>query len=100
MAELGAPAGFEDVVAALATTQSGQADERPRWSVTFGVEEVEATAALAEELGGSVLVAPFDAPWARTAVIADPQGATFIATQFVLENRDVAAAPRRSAHAA
>jgi predicted enzyme related to lactoylglutathione lyase len=31
----------------------------------------------------------FDAPWSRVAVIGDPQGATFIASQFVPENRDV-----------
>jgi hypothetical protein len=39
-----------------------------------------------------VLVAPFDAPWVRMTVITDPQGATFIASKFAPENRDVAAA--------
>jgi predicted enzyme related to lactoylglutathione lyase len=47
---------------------------------------VETTAALATELGGEVLVGPVDAPWVRMAVIRDPQGATFIASQFVPEN--------------
>ena len=32
---------------------------------------------------------PFDAPWTRLAVIKDPQGATFVAGQFVLENKDL-----------
>ncbi|MDT4923381.1 MAG: hypothetical protein QOG01_1094, partial [Pseudonocardiales bacterium] len=32
---------------------------------------------------------PLDAPWARLAVINDPQGASFIASQFVPENKDV-----------
>ena len=31
-------------------------------------------------------VGPVDAPWVRMAVIRDPQGATFIASQFVPEN--------------
>ena len=46
----------------------------------------------AGELGGRVLAGPFDAPWVRMAVIADPQGATFIASQFVPENRGAPAA--------
>ena len=45
----------------------------------------------ANELGGKVIVPPFDAPWVRMAVIADPQGATFIASKFVPENKDLAA---------
>ena len=36
-----------------------------------------------------MLVPPFDAPWVRMAVIADPQGATFVASKFVPENRDL-----------
>ena len=40
----------------------------------------------AAELGGEVVAEPFDAPWTRLAVIKDPQGATFIAGQFVAEN--------------
>ena len=36
-----------------------------------------------------MVVPPFDAPWVRMAVIADPQGATFVASKFVPENRDL-----------
>ena len=36
-----------------------------------------------------MIVPPFDAPWVRMTVIADPQGATFIASKFVPENKDV-----------
>lgn len=43
----------------------------------------------AQELGGRVLSGPFDAPWTRTTVIADPQGATFTASRFVPENKDL-----------
>jgi len=33
-------------------------------------------------------VPPFDAPWVRMTVIADPQGAKFTASKFVPENKD------------
>jgi predicted enzyme related to lactoylglutathione lyase len=85
-AELGA-AGFEDVVAA--TTPLGDADTPAHWSVTFATADADATAAKARELGGAVLVAPVDAPYSRLTVLRDPQGATFTATAFVPENKDV-----------
>ena len=87
MAESGAPKGFEDVVATLNPIADDQSDTPPHWSVTFAVDDADATAAKATELGGQVIVAPFDAPWVRMAVIGDPQGATFIASQFVPENK-------------
>jgi hypothetical protein len=46
------------------------------WGVTGGVDDADATAERATELGGRVVVAPFDAPWVRMTVITDPQGAT------------------------
>ena len=39
--------------------------------------------------GRDVLVEPMDLPWSRLTVISDPQGATFIASQFVVENKDL-----------
>jgi uncharacterized protein len=89
MAESGAPAGFEDVVATLSPIGDDQGGVA-HWSVTFAVEDADATAARAAELGGKVDVPPFDAPWVRMTVITDPQGATFIASKFVPENRDLA----------
>ena len=100
MAEGGAPEGFEDVVAALNPIAGDQADVAPHWSVTFGVDDADATAATASELGGKVVAAPFDAPWVRMAVLADPQGATFIASKFVPENRDLAGEAGSAATAA
>jgi predicted enzyme related to lactoylglutathione lyase len=88
MAEMGAPAGFEDAVATLNTITDDQA---AHWSITFAVEDADQTAAKASELGGTVVVPPFDAPWVRMAVITDPQGAMFIASQFVPENKDLPA---------
>ena len=59
------------------------------WSVTFGVDDADATAAQAKELGATVIVEPMDAPWVRTTVIADPAGATFTASKYVPENKDM-----------
>jgi uncharacterized protein len=47
------------------------------WHVYFAVDDADATAAKAAELGGSAVVAPFDTPVGRMAVLADPQGAVF-----------------------
>lgn len=89
MAETGAPEGFEDVVAAINPIGGDQPDVPAHWSVTFAVDDADATADKAAELGGRVVVPPFDAPWVRMTVITDPQGATFIASKFVPENKDL-----------
>jgi uncharacterized protein len=90
MAEMGAPKGFEDVVASINPIGDEQADVPAHWTVTFAVDDADTTAAKATELGGKVVVPPFDAPWVRMTVIADAQGASFIASKFVPENRDLA----------
>ncbi len=88
MAAAGAPDGFEDVVGAIIPLDD-QPDTPPHWSVTFATDDADATAAKAAELGGQVIVPPFDAPWStpnytiRLTVIADPQGATFSASKFL-----------------
>jgi uncharacterized protein len=91
MAAMGAPPGFADVVATVTPLPAHDAEVPAHWSVTFAVDDADATAAKATELGGEVLVPPFDAPWVRMTVIADPQGATLTASKFVPENRDIAA---------
>ena len=91
MAAVGAPEGFEDVVAHITPIADDQPDTPAQWSVTFAVDDADATAAKATELGGTVIVPPFDAPWVRMTVIADPQGATFIASKFAPENQDLGA---------
>jgi len=96
MAEFGGPEGFVDVVASITVLGDDQPEVPAHWSVTFGVDDADATAAKATELGGDVLVAPFDAPWVRMAVLADPAGATFIASQFVPENRDLGVQPEEA----
>jgi len=92
IAEFGAAAGFEDVVASINPIGDDQAGVPAHWSVTFGTDDADATAAKAAALGGSVVLAPFDAPWTRMTVIRDPQGATLIASKFVPENRDLGGA--------
>ena len=98
MVDLGAP-GFEDVVAILNAIGDDQPDTPAHWSVTFAVADADATAESAEKLGGKVAVPPFDAPWVRTTVIADPQGATLIASQFVPETSDAGERDHASADA-
>lgn len=95
---MGTP-GFEDVVATLNPIGEDQPDTPAHWSVTFAVADADASAQKAEELGATILAPPFDAPWVRMTVIADPQGATLIASQFVPENRDVAGPNHASAGA-
>jgi len=85
----GAPEGFEDVVAALNPIAQNQPEVPAHWSVTFAVDDADATAETAANLGGEVVVPPLDAPWVRMTVITDPQGATFTASKFVPENRDL-----------
>ena len=92
IASFGGPPRFEDVVAALtALTPVGddQADTPAYWGVTFAVDDADAAAERAEELGAELTVPPTDAPWTRLTVIRDPQGATFVASQFVPENKDL-----------
>jgi uncharacterized protein len=91
MAEMGAPERFEDVVASLSAPSGDAPGAAARWGVTFGVDDADAIAQRASELGGQVVVAPFDAPWVRMTIITDPQGATFTASQFVPTNRDLEA---------
>jgi hypothetical protein len=100
MEATGAPAGFEDVVATLVPLPNDRSGEPPHWSVTFGVDDADAIADRAAELGGEIVIRPTDAPWVRMTVIHDPQGASFVASQFVPENRNVATESDPLVHAA
>ncbi len=59
------------VVAVMTPTEAGVP---AHWAVNFRVDDVDAVAARATELGGSVLLGPLEAQGLRNAVIADPQG--------------------------
>jgi predicted enzyme related to lactoylglutathione lyase len=91
MAAMGAVKGFEDVVASILPTPADDDDMPAHWSVTFATDDADATAEKATALGAKLVAPPFAAPWVRMTIIADPQGATFTASQFAPENRDVAA---------
>lgn len=97
MAAIGAPERFEDVVASVVAIPGDGSAAPARWGVTFATNDADATAERAAALGGRVVVPPFDAPWVRMTVVADPGGATFTASQFVPENREIGEATSATA---
>ena len=72
------PPGFADAIGWL--NPVGPA-EKPHWHVAFAVADRDSIAAAAERLGGTVLHTQ-DTEWTRTALLRDPQGAEFTASQF------------------
>jgi predicted enzyme related to lactoylglutathione lyase len=53
----------------------------PHWMVYLAVDDVDAAVARVQELGGKAHHGPFDTPYGRMAVVADPQGAVFSVMQ-------------------
>ena len=72
-----APPGFADVIGGLAPA----GDFGPHWHVTLTVADRDESVALAESLGAVVLGSE-DTYWTKHAVLRDPQGAVFTASQF------------------
>ena len=59
----------------------------PHWGVYVTVEDVDATAKSAEELGGKIHVPPTDIPGVgRLCLIQDPQGALISAITYAMED--------------
>lgn len=52
-------------------------DMPPAWMVYFRVEDADAAAEKAKQLGGNILVPAFDIPVGRMSVVADAQGGCF-----------------------
>ncbi|MDT5192835.1 MAG: uncharacterized protein QOI28_5086 [Mycobacterium sp.] len=73
-----APPGFEDAVAWMDIIAEGHPE---RWQVTFAVSDRDASAATAEELGGTVIDTE-DTQWTKTVRVRDPQGAELVLSQF------------------
>ena len=76
-----------DVVATMAPMGGRFPDSVPsHWSVDFWVDDLDATAERAEQLGGEVIAPPYEIPGTvlRQAVLADPKGATFSVTKVEL----------------
>jgi uncharacterized protein len=71
-----------DVVAVMAPLGDGEPDV-PHWSVDFWIGDANAAAARATQLGGRVVVPPYDTPMFRQAVLADTAGATFSISQLL-----------------
>ena len=78
-AEHGAPPGFTDAIGWL---QEAAPHDAPHWHVTFAVDDTDGLARRAEELGGMVTIAPFDAGPTRVAQLADPEGARFTISHY------------------
>lgn len=74
----GAPPGFEDAIAFVVPLMEGM---RPHWHVALSVADRDVTVTSANRLGAEVLSTQ-DTQWTHTAVIRDPQGAVFTASQF------------------
>ena len=57
------------------------------WTPYVTVEDVDATAKRAKELGGEILIPPTDVPdFGRYSVIQDPQGAEFSIIRYAEES--------------
>ena len=69
-----------EVVAAMMHAEAGAP---ARWSVDFWVDDIEAAVAGAERAGGATVLAPFENPVGRSAVLADTAGVTFSISQVI-----------------
>jgi predicted enzyme related to lactoylglutathione lyase len=77
------PPGFADAIAGFVVIPGEQAAEvGSHWSVTFAVDDTDATADRAVELGGRVVSPPVDTPPVRRAVLADPHGTMFAVNTY------------------
>jgi predicted enzyme related to lactoylglutathione lyase len=68
----------EERVAGIMSNHCSGSEIKPQWSVYITVDDVDATARKAEELGGKVLMPPTDIPnVGRFSALMDPQGVMF-----------------------
>ncbi|MDM7832335.1 VOC family protein [Cellulomonas edaphi] len=72
------PPGFADAIGWVAPLGEG---ETAHWHVSFAVADRAETARLAASNGGEVIEVK-DTGWTREALVRDPQGAIFTASQF------------------
>jgi predicted enzyme related to lactoylglutathione lyase len=73
-----------EVVATMVPSDPSAEEQPAHWSVDFWVDGLDATVARASELGGKTVVPPYEIPGVSMtqAVLADPEGASFSATQL------------------
>lgn len=68
----------EERVAGIMSNQCQGGEIKPQWRVYITVDDVDATAKKAEELGGKILMPPTDIPnVGRFSALMDPQGVMF-----------------------
>lgn len=79
----GAISNDKRVQAGMMAIQESWGPVPPNWSVYFMVEDLDASVAKAQELGGNIMVPPMAAgEMGRFAVVQDPQGGVFTIMQF------------------
>jgi predicted enzyme related to lactoylglutathione lyase len=76
--EVKAPPGFADAVGWIEPLEPGAAT---RWHVIFTVADRDATVEAVRRAGGEVMSTE-ETDWTRTALVRDPSGAAFTASQF------------------
>ena len=72
----GSPEGFTDVIAGITTDASPA-----HWVIRFSVADRDASVRTVEGAGGRV-ISRADTEWTREAVVADPEGAEFVVSQY------------------
>jgi predicted enzyme related to lactoylglutathione lyase len=71
-------------VAGIMSNHCPGGEIKPQWGVYISVDDVDATARKAEELGGKVLMPPTDIPnVGRFSALMDPQGVMFSVITFL-----------------
>lgn len=76
------PEGFADAVAIVQSLAREGADASPRWTITFGVADADASYQKAIELGAETVTPLTDAPYTRQSTVRDPQGAVFTLSEY------------------
>jgi len=77
----------EEGLGGIMATPPQAAGTPPNWGVYVTVNDVDATARKAKEVGGKILVPPTDIPTVgRFCVLQDPQGATISAITYTMND--------------
>jgi uncharacterized protein len=76
----------DDEMGGIMKTPLGPEGVPPHWGVYITVDDVDATARKAEQLGATILVPPMDIPQVgRFATLQDPAGAAFSIIRYASE---------------